>query len=341
MVLGTGLKGLLGTERTITMANVYPRPTSLLEHDESVFFSCYILLTVALWVFGQRGSLRRVATALLPLVVVADLGNNRRAAWVMLPAMLLALAVVAFQRMPDRRRLIVWVVAVLLVIGSAYVLAFRYSNALFAQPAHAIWSNFRPDPRDASSNLYRQLENLDLGLDIRSSPVLGQGFGVPIPHPVPLLDATEVDPLINFIPHNNILYVWVRMGLPGAVAFWFVVGAGAVAACQLARHPDRRLVMFGMLVLAALIAWVYQGWLDKGIVSFRITILVGVLLGALQAVRRDDAAFLPRQREGERVRTAVARLLRHPGAPSPAPAPAPSRAPVPEPAPVLPVRGLL
>jgi O-antigen ligase len=163
---------------------------------------------------------------------------------------------------------------------------------MFARPAHAIWSNFRPDPRDASSNLYRQLENLNLGLDIRSSPVVGEGFGVPIPHPVYLFDASDIDPLINFVPHNNILYVWLRMGVFGVVAFWFTVGAAVVAACRLARHEDRRLALFGTLALGAVVAWLFQGWLDKGIVSFRIEILVGSLLGAVTVVLRNPAAFL-------------------------------------------------
>src|SRR5262249_14300596 len=103
MVIGTGLKGVLGTERVITLGQGVPRPEAILEHDESFFFSCSIALTAALWLFGKRGNLRRVTTVLLPFVVTADLGNNRRAAWVMLPAMLLALALVAYVRSPARR----------------------------------------------------------------------------------------------------------------------------------------------------------------------------------------------------------------------------------------------
>src|SRR5205807_8806307 len=98
LVIGTGIKGLLGTERVISYANVVPRPQAILEHDESFFFSLFILITVALWLYGKRGRLRQVATLLLPFVVTADLGNNRRAAWVILPAVLLAMGVILYQR---------------------------------------------------------------------------------------------------------------------------------------------------------------------------------------------------------------------------------------------------
>lgn len=285
MVIGTGLKGVLGTERVITLGGV-ARPEAILEHDESFFFSCYISLTVALWLFRKRGNLRRVATALLPFVVTADLGNNRRAAWVMLPAMLLALAVVAYVRSPARRTVIASVVGVLLLVGTGYVLVFRNSTSLVAEPAHAIWSQFQPDPRDQASNLYRQLENANLAIDIRIAAFTGTGFGVPIAHPIPLYDASNIDPLINFIPHNNILYVWLRMGTLGAIAFWWMIGAAIVAACRLARHPDRDLGLFGAVTLTAVIAWLVQGWLDVGITSFRIVLLVGSLLGAVAAAHR-------------------------------------------------------
>ena len=286
MVIGTGLKGLEGTERVITTASVFPKPEAILEHDESFFFSCFIGLTVALWLFGKRGNLRRLATAFLPLVVVADLGNNRRAAWVMLPAMLLALGIVAYVRTPPRRKVIASVMGVLVVLSTGYVLAFRNSTGLEAEPAHAMWSQFQPDPRDSNSNLYRQLENANLAIDIRAAAFTGTGFGVPIAHPIPLYDASNIDPLINFIPHNNILYVWLRLGTLGAIAFWWMIGAALVAACRLARHPDRTLGLFGAVAMMSVMAWLVQGWLDIGITSFRIVLLLGSLMGAVAAGHR-------------------------------------------------------
>jgi hypothetical protein len=318
IVIGTGLKGLEGTERVITLANVFPKPEAILEHDESFFFSVYIALTVALWIFGKRGWLRRTATLMLPLVIVADLGNNRRAAWVMLPAMLLAVSIIAYVRTPERRRTIATVVGVLLAFSAAYVAAFHNSSSLEGEPARAVWSQFQPDPRDANSNLYRQLENANLAIDIRAAVFTGTGFGVPIAHPIPLYDATNIDPLINFIPHNNILYVWLRFGTLGAIAFWWMIGAAVVAACRLARHPDRDFGLFGTLALMAVMAWLVQGYLDVGITSFRIVLLVGTTLGAVAAAHRMAA----REAEAAALAEAPVRVIsyRVPGA-QPAPLP--------------------
>ena len=135
-------------------------------------------------------------------------------------------------------------------------------------------------------------ENQNLAIDIRESFLTGTGFGVPINHPIPVFDASSMDPLINFIPHNTILYVWLRTGALGAVAFWFMVGAAIIAACRLARHRDVNFCLFGTFALAVIIAWLIQGRLDKGITSFRVAILVGCIMGALQAARRLAPAAL-------------------------------------------------
>ena len=304
IVIGTGWMAILGAERTINTLNVFPRPDALLEHDEAFFFGLFLLLTVALWVYGQRGWLRRVATALLPLVIVADFGNNRRAAWVIIPAMLVALVVVAYTRMPDRRRAIVVIASSVGVVLAAYVIAFHNSSGIIASPAHGIWSQIRPDPRDYASNLYRQIENINLGLDIKAAPQ-GEGFGVPLQHPIPVFDASRIDPLINFIPHNTVLYVWLRMGMLGAVAFWFLIGAAVVAACRLARLEDRWYGLYGTLVICAVIGWLADGWLDKGLVSFRIDILMGCLLGGLEAARRVGVAVRAQPRNSVRDMTGL------------------------------------
>lgn len=89
--------------------------------------------------------------------------------------------------------------------------------------------------------------------------------------------------MINFIPHNTIFYVWLRLGTLGAIALFWMVGSAVVAACRPARHRDRDLALIGTLAPCAIIGWLLQGWYDKGIVAFRIIVIVGCLLGAIEA----------------------------------------------------------
>jgi O-Antigen ligase len=285
-VLATGFKGLQGSYRYLVLRDAVPAPEAILEHEEAVFFSLFILLTAGLWLFGIRGRLRRVATCLLPFVILADLANQRRAAWIVLTAGLVLLLACAWLRCAERRRMILGVAVASTVAAAVYLPVFWNSSSTIAQPARALSSAFTPSSRDQSSDLYRVVENVDLGIDIRQSTPVGLGFGRPIPHPVPLPDLTTVDPFIDYVPHNGILYVWLRTGVPGALAFWFVVGSAMVVACRVVRAGDRRVALMGAFGVWTVAAYVLEGWFDQGLMSSRIAFLVGCVLGCLTAASR-------------------------------------------------------
>jgi hypothetical protein len=288
--IGVAFKGLQGTYRyllVVLAGTVNPRPEFILGHEDAVFFSVYILLTAALWMFGERTRLRRFATALLPAVVLANLANNRRTAWLIVAAGVLALLVIAWIRLPQRRLLIRNLALVLTAGGLLYFPLFWESGALWAEPARAVRSAFAPDERDRLSNLYRNYENANLMSNIRRSTPLGQGFGVPIDYSTfPGHDvADQGDRTLRFTPHDGILYVWMVTGIPGALAFWFVLGAAMIAACRLARSPDRQLALFGTFAVCAVLAYVIEGYYDFGLSWYRVAVLMGCVLGALDAAQ--------------------------------------------------------
>ena len=103
--LGVGFKGLQGTWKFLTTLNIDPRPPFIFSHEEAVFLTLFLLLTAGLWIFGERGWLRRVATGLLPAVLIADLANTRRTAWLIFGAGLAALLLLAWIRLVERRPL--------------------------------------------------------------------------------------------------------------------------------------------------------------------------------------------------------------------------------------------
>jgi O-antigen ligase len=286
-ILATGFKGLQGTYRYIVLQGTYPPPEAILAHDESIFFSLFILLTAGLWLFGIRGRLRIVATSLLPFVVTADLANQRRAAWIILAVGIVLLLVSSWVSSPERRRRTLLAAVAFSVFSAVYLPAFWNDNSTVAQPARALRSAFDPNARDDSSDFYRQVERMDLGIDIRGSTPVGLGFGRPIPHPIPLpYDASAGDPLINFVPHNTILYLWLRSGVAGALAFWFVIGAATVVACRVIRSHDRRLALVGAFALWTVGAYVLEGWYDQGLAQYRTGVLVGCVLGCAEVARR-------------------------------------------------------
>jgi hypothetical protein len=290
-VIGTGIKGLQGTVRFLAVRGALPRPDAILAHEEAFFFGLFVILVAALWLFGGRSRLRTVATALTPTVLLADLGNNRRAAWLILFAGLAVLAFIAWLRLPDRRRVMSASAGALAFVGALYLAIFWSSDGALAQPARTIRSAVSPSGRDNLSDLYRVQENANLQFNIKLAGPVGAGFGVPINYALPITDLTKAAPSLAFVPHDGILYLWMRLGILGILVFWCVIGAAIIAACQLIRSPDERLILFGGFTLCALIAYVVEGYYDLGLSWFRVAVFMGCALGALEATRRLTAAI--------------------------------------------------
>jgi O-antigen ligase/polysaccharide polymerase Wzy-like membrane protein len=286
LVLVIGLKALQGLFIFVQIRHLSPRPEAVLGHEEAYTFALFIILVAALRLFEVKGRLVRVATWMLPIVIAADLANNRRAAWLLLGGALVTLAAVGYRSVPSRRRVLGRTMLAALAICAVYLPAYWNKTGGLAQPARALHSMVAPDPRDASSDLYREQENANLEYNIGQAGLVGRGFGVPIDYALPIVDISGIDPLITYVPHNGVLYILMRMGLLGAVAMWALIGAGIIAGCRLARSADREIAAVGALLAGLLVAYALEGATDQGFFFYRIAIVTGGLLGLAEAGRR-------------------------------------------------------
>lgn len=286
-VLGVGFKAIQGLVLLPGFRALSPRPDYLLSHEDSFFFSLYIVLVGGLWLFHQRGRLRAVATALLPVVVVVNLANNRRTSWAILGATLLVLAVVAWIRVPDRRRVLAGIAVAGVLASAVYLPLYWNRGGVLAGPAAAVRSQFAPSQRDYTSDLYRVQENANLAFNIKLSPLIGVGYGIPIDYALPMIaDLTRTDAFLAYIPHNDVLYVWMRLGAVGALVFWTFAGMACITACRVLRTADARLAMYSAFALCAVVAYLILGGLDLGFFWFRVALTLGVILGTLEVAAR-------------------------------------------------------
>jgi hypothetical protein len=286
LVAVIGLKALQGLFIFVQIRHLNPRPEAVLGHEEAYTFTLFILLVAALRMYKVEGRLVRAATWVLPLVIAADLVNNRRAAWLILGGGLITLAAVGYCSLPSRRRVLGRTALVTLAICAVYLPTYWNKTGGLAQPARALHSMVAPDPRDASSDLYREQENDNLKYNIEQAGVVGRGFGVPIDYALPIVDISGIDPLITYVPHNGVLYILMRMGLLGAVAMWALIGTGIIAGCRLARSADREIAAVGAVLAGLLVAYALEGATDQGFFFYRIAIVTGGLLGLAEAGRR-------------------------------------------------------
>ena len=78
--------------------------------------------------------------------------------------------------------------------------------------------------------MYRTVENLDINATINAKPLTGLGFGQKFYRPFPLPDISFFL-FYEYIPHNSILWIWIKTGVGGFVAMLFLFGP---------HHPRRR-----------------------------------------------------------------------------------------------------
>lgn len=264
-----------------------PGPQNVLGHEEAVFFSLFFILVAGLWLFNVRGRLRTVATYAIPLVFFTDLVNDRRAAWLIVGFGLIVLVAIGYRVLPHRRRKLRFAVVLTLCVSGLYLAAYwNHTDGTLGKPADAVRSNFSPTARDALSNEYRIDEDANLEFNIKQSGLVGAGFGRLIDYALPMPGlVTASDAAILYVPHNSVLYLLMRLGILGSTAFWAMLAAGIIAGCRLARCPDRLFAATGAIVAAIIVGWAFEGAEDMGFTFPRITIVMGCLLGLVEASR--------------------------------------------------------
>ena len=250
-------------------------------HDSSIFLAVVILLVLAQAVFGAPRWQRLLGLGLLPIALFTLFASQRRAGIMGLLISFLALAMVMAI---TRRKAFFLLIVPLLFSLAVYLPLFWNNTGTIGQPARAVRSLVSPDPRDASSNEYRDLEAINVRATIDSSPLMGVGFGREFQFVVPLPDLSFWQ-FWHYEPHHNILWVWLKTGAIGFIAFWSLMGGaiarGAYLAAKL-RDPNAR--VFALLTVACVVMTLVFCYVDLGLTSGRVTVFLGTVLGVLSVL---------------------------------------------------------
>ncbi len=284
-ILGSGFKAFQGIYIFLRTSGLNPAPEAILAHEESLLFSIFMLITICLWIYRQRGPLRTIATCLLPFVVFADIANTRRDAVLIGGLELIVLFILVYVGRPERRTLLLRSAAVAVLALALYLPLEWNGTGTLASVATAIRSGIAPNTRDLESDAYRIDEDADLGNMIRQNLIVGTGFGVPIVYEyTPVADISSTDTIIAYVPHNTLLYVWMRTGILGEAGLWMLLAAVFLSGAQVSRSGDPEVAMIGTVAACTTAGWLVMGYTDMGFWWFRLALALGILLGVLQAV---------------------------------------------------------
>lgn len=259
-------------------------PEFAYSHEDVIFLGTLLLVVLAQWVYGAPNWMKFTGLFLMvPIAGFTLLATERRAGYI---AIMVGFITYALVFMVTHRKAFFTFVVPVFIAGMIYLPVFWNNTSMVGQPARAVRSLTSPDPRDASSNLYRDLELINVRATIRANGLLGVGFGNQFYFVVALPDLSWW-PFWHYEPHHNILWVWLKMGAIGFIIFFALMGS-AIARCAHAvrtlAQPERR--VFAMLTLSGIVMTLVFCYVDLGLVSGRVTVFLGTTLGTLSVLHQ-------------------------------------------------------
>ena len=248
--------------------------------EDVVFFDLAIALAVVLMLLGVRGKLAYALFALQPLILGAEMLTQRRAGFIALGAVVVAVMLLAL--ISDPRRGFAFVAVATLGFGM-YLAVFWEQDGPIAGPIRALRVVMDPSSvsaRDFSSDEWREIENRNIAYTISQVPLTGVGVGQQyiFREEPPALPASFT--YWRYITHNALLWMWLKAGPIGAFALWFLVARVLlVASSAYVRLRDPALRAVAAVIVGLMVIQIVFSSVDLGLTYSRTMIVLGVTLG--------------------------------------------------------------
>jgi hypothetical protein len=244
---------------------------SLSEHGATIHMDALLIFMLAAWALRCSAKTRIALTIMAIPVTWAYLLSQRRAAVVALAVGVIALLIVLFYR---RRRAFWFVTPTFFVLALGYILATWNAGGAIGLPADAVKTVLFPNEladADSSSDLYRQLEAINLWSTIRSAPEFGIGFGQKF---IKVVQMPDISGFLfwEYIPHNSVLWIWIKLGFLGFVSCLFLfaraVQRGGRSVLVVRGGEQAAVVLTGLtfVVMFLVFAYVDIAWTARGTV---------------------------------------------------------------------------
>lgn len=287
IIVSLGVKSLQGAWVVASLGGGVLDLNEIATHEDSLFANCLILLAIGLWALDGPRTQRLATIIALPLVVLMLAANQRRAAYVAL-ALGLMIVVSLLLTIRRRRRHVLVATALFTIVAAAYTAAFWNSDSLAAVPVYSFRAISDPGAKDVDSNIWRDMENLNIESTIERAPLTGIGFGRRYLFRIeqPSIDFSGFI-YWRYFPHNQIYWLWIKLGAIGFAAFWYMIGAGLILGTLAFRRLEdsgaRALVLMATGMLAMQVVFSYA---DLGLAVSRNMAYLGALLGLIAALHR-------------------------------------------------------
>jgi hypothetical protein len=301
MIIGIGFKAfqgaLLFASMGFTMGTWPHIYETLTNHEDPLFFITLFLFLLGLVIFGDRGRQQKVLLWLLVPLTLGFIAAQRRATYASFCVTLLAFVVLLSKK---DRMVIMKPLLVLVVVFVLYVAAFWNSSyGRFSMVALSVKATItgeggvRGGDKDYTSTLYRKMENYNLAYSYQVFPIVGSGFGLPFLTPRWIINFNK---LASIIPHNQILWIFVKTGALGGFLFWLFFNSFAFNGARVfAKLSDPYLKAVCAVCVVAIVNQFVVSFVDMQLTWYRNMIHLGILMGLIPVCQNLDAKIKSRE----------------------------------------------
>ena len=287
-IIFISIKALQGAARLVAQGLSFDGFETLTNHEDAVFINLLFLFLLGLIIIGGNKKQRNVLFGLFIILALGFYAGQRRAAYA---GMFISLFAFILLINKQERKILFKAAFPFIIFVIIYSAAFWNSNSKLASPVKLIKSgimlNKKEDGERYLSNLYRVFERYDLAYTSRKSLITGLGFGKKYKLVIPLPNIPF--PLRDYIPHDEILWIFVKTGALGFFIFWFFFDSLIIKGSMLCKKmKDPYLRVIGTLIVIAIINQMVVSYYDLQLTYYRDMIVLGTLCGLLPALESID-----------------------------------------------------
>jgi hypothetical protein len=262
------------------------------DHSMSIQFNAFFILVIVAWFYHDSTLKRLILPLFVPFLFYSFVANHRRAGFLTLG---LGIGIVLAMLYRENRKLFFTLAPTGLAIFLIYLAAFWNNTSSIGIIARAVRSVVgQPTARDAASNVYRDLENINSMFNIKSSPIFGIGFGNKF-HIVAKMPDISFFEWWEYITHNSIMWIWMESGVGAFYSMLLLTGmtmiVGGRAVWNVPYGPMRAVALMATLYVFMHFTYAYA---DMSWESISMT-FVGAMMGLINSLELIASRPLPVQ----------------------------------------------
>jgi len=258
---------------------------SIMEHGSAIQLNSVLMMGLVAWMYKGSFAKRWGLLFVIACVLLPYFAAQRRAAFLTLAVALVVMMIYLYR---DFRRIFWLTVPALVMAGVLYVAVFWNVTSTLGLPVQALKTVIAPkyvSARDQSSNYYRVLENINSSFTIHARPLTGVGFGQKFYEIVQLPDISFYV-WHEYITHNSIIWIWMKMGVGGFLAMMYMMGMTLICGMfVINRMPEGDLRVIAMTATLYILMHFIYAYVDMAWDS-RSLVYIGAMMGLINCLEQ-------------------------------------------------------